>query len=374
MAIVMRLSPPAIGLLILVPFLCLLDLTAQSPPRRTTVSIARDAFHINGKPTYQGRKWQGHTIEGLLLNSRMVQATFDDLNPETRSNWIYPDTKSWDADRNTREFVAAMPEWRRRGLLAITVNLQGGSPQGYSKEQPWHNSAFTASGDLRPEYLSRLRRVLDRADDLGMVVIVGYFYFGQDERLRDESAVIAATDAATNWLLDQGYSNVLVEVNNECNIKSYDHAILREHRVHELIERVRRTERGGRRLLAGTSYGGGTVPLENVVRVSDFLLIHGNGVSNPDRIVEMVQQTRKVAGYRPMPILFNEDDHFDFDKPRNNFTSAVSAYASWGYFDYRMQNEGFDDGYQSMPVNWGISSPRKKAFFDQLRKITGVRD
>jgi hypothetical protein len=374
MAIGMRLSPPAIGLSILVPLLGALDLAAQNAARRTTVAIASDAFHINGKPTYQGRRWQGHTIEGLLFNSRMVQATFDDLNPETRSNWIYPDTKSWDADRNTREFVAAMPEWRRRGLLAITVNLQGGSPQGYSKEQPWHNSAFTASGDLRPEYLSRLRRVLDRADDLGMVVIVGYFYFGQDERLRDESAVIAATDAATNWLLDQGYSNVLVEVNNECNIKSYDHAILREHRVHELIERVRRTERGGRRLLAGTSYGGGTVPLENVVRVSDFLLIHGNGVSNPDRIVEMVQQTRKVAGYRPMPILFNEDDHFDFDKPRNNFTSAVSAYASWGYFDYRMQNEGFDDGYQSLPVNWGISSPRKKAFFDKLSEITGVRD
>jgi hypothetical protein len=373
-AIAMRLSSAAVGLLVLLPLLGVLDLTAQSAPRRTVVAIARDAFHINGTPTYQGRRWQGHMIEGLLLNSRMVQATFDDLNPETRSSWIYPDTKSWDADRNTREFIAAMPEWRRHGLLGVTVNLQGGSPQGYSKDQPWHNSAFTASGDLRPEYLSRLQRVLDRADDLGMVVIVGYFYFGQDERLRDESAVIAATDAATNWLLDQGYSNVLVEVNNECNIRSYDHAILREHRVHELIERVRRNERDGRRLLAGTSYGGGTVPLENVVRVSDFLLIHGNGVSNPDRIVEMVQQTRKVAGYRPMPILFNEDDHFDFDKPRNNFTSAVSAYASWGYFDYRMQNEGFHDGYQSVPVNWGISSPRKKAFFDQLSEITGERD
>ena len=370
----MRLGSTAIGLLILVPLLGAPDQTAQKTPRRTAVAIARDAFHINGKPTYQGRRWKGHTIEGLLFNSRMVQATFDDLNPETRGSWIYPDTKAWDADRNTREFIAAMPEWRRHGLLAITVNLQGGSPQGYSKDQPWHNSAFTASGALRPEYLSRLQRVLDRADDLGMVVIVGYFYFGQDERLRDESAVVAATEAATNWLLDQGYSNVLVEVNNECNIKSYDHAILREHRVHELIERVRRTERDGRRLLAGTSYGGGTVPLENVVRVSDFLLIHGNGVSNPDRIVEMVQQTRKVAGYRPMPILFNEDDHFDFDKPRNNFTSAIRAYASWGYFDYRMQNEGFHDGYQSVPVNWGISSPRKKAFFDQLSEITGARD
>jgi hypothetical protein len=350
-----------------------LSVTAQHAPRRTAVAIARDAFHINGKPTYQGRTWEGHKVEGLLLNSRMVQATFDDLNPETRNRWRYPDTQSWDADRNTREFIAAMPAWRRHGLLAVTVNLQGGSPQGYSKDQPWHNSAFTPSGDLRPEYLSRLERVLDAADELGMVVIVGYFYFGQDERLRDEAAVVAATDAATAWLLDKGFTNVLVEVDNECNVKSYDHAILREDRVHELIERVRRAERAGRRLLVGTSYGGGAVPLENVVRVSDFLLLHGNGVSRPDRIAEMVRLTRAVPGYRPMPILFNEDDHFDFDTPRNNFTTAVGAYASWGYFDYRMPNEGFDDGYQSVPVNWGITSPRKKAFFDLLRDITGAR-
>ncbi len=369
----MRLISAPIGL-VLVSLLGPPEPAFQTPVRKTAVAIAKDAFHINGTPTYQGRSWQGHRIEGLLFNSRMVQATFDDLNPATRGRWSYPDTTSWDADRNTREFIAAMPEWRRHGLLAITVNLQGGSPQGYSKDQPWHNSAFTSSGDLRPDYLARLERVLDRADDLGMVVIVGYFYFGQDERLRDESAVVAATDAATRWLLDKGYTNVLVEVNNECNIKAYDHAILRQDRVHELVDRVRRTERHGRRLLAGTSYGGGTVPLENVVRVSDFLLIHGNGVGNPDRIVEMVHQTRGVAGYRPMPILFNEDDHFDFDKPRNNFTAAAGAYASWGYFDYRMQNEGFQDGFQSVPVDWSISSPRKRAFFAKLREITGERD
>src|SRR5688500_14843684 len=120
-----------------------LSASVQINPRRTAVTIVGDAFHINGKPTYQGRSWQGHKVEGLLFNSRMVQATFDDLNPETRSRWSYPDTKSWDADRNTREFIAAMPAWRRHGLLGITVNLQGGSPQGYSQDQPWHNSAFT---------------------------------------------------------------------------------------------------------------------------------------------------------------------------------------------------------------------------------------
>ena len=139
---------------------------------QTRVSIVGDAFHINERPTYAGRTWNGKRIEGLLLNSRMVQATFDDLNPQTRERWAYPDTKVWDADRNVREFLAAMPEWRKHGLLGITVNLQGGSPQGYSKEQPWHNSGFTESGALRPEYVARMTRVLEKADELGMVVIV----------------------------------------------------------------------------------------------------------------------------------------------------------------------------------------------------------
>jgi len=355
-------------LLALIPFQSLFP-----AERQTTISIIGDGFHINGKPTYAGRTWQGHKIEGLLLNSRMVQATFDDLNPDTRDRWAYADTKTWDAERNVREFLAAMPQWRKNGLLAITINLQGGSPQGYSQDQPWHNSGFTPSGELRPEFVTRLERVLDKADELGMVVIVCYFYFGQDERLKDEAAVIAATDTLTSWLLENDYRNVLVEICNECNVKKYDHAILRADRVHELIERVRKTEKNGRRLLVGTSYGGGAIPKENVVRVSDFLLLHGNGVKDPKRIGEMVSATRKVPGYRPMPILFNEDDHFEFDQPENNFTAAIKAGASWGYFDYRMKGEKFADGYQSVPVDWGINSPRKKAFFQLLAEITGEK-
>jgi hypothetical protein len=347
---------------------------ADPPPvRKTEVEIRGDQFFINGEPTYKGRTWNGQKIEGLLMNSRMVQGIFDDLNPETVSRWAYPDTKRWYADRNTREFVAAMPEWRRHGLLAFTLNLQGGSPTGYSKDQPWHNSAFTADGSLRPAYLKRLETILDKADEQGMVVILGLFYFGQDERLKDEEAVKKGVDNALDWLFAKGYRNVLIEVNNECNVR-YDHAILRPDRVHELIEQVKGKSKGGRRFLAGTSYGGGTIPKENVVKSSDFLLLHGNGVKDPARIAAMVRQTRQVGGYHPMPILFNEDDHFDFDKPTNNFAAAIGEYASWGYFDYRMAGEGFDDGYQSVPVNWGISSMRKKAFFKLLSEITGDRE
>jgi hypothetical protein len=338
-------------------------------PSRTTVSIVGDEFHINGVPTYQGRSWKGHPIEGLLMNSRMVQGIFDDRNARTVTNWAYADTGKWDPERNTREFIAAMPHWRRHGLLAFTLNLQGGSPQGYSNDQPWHNSAIEADGSLRADYLGRLERILLRADELGMVVILGYFYFGQDERLKDEAAVLRAADAATHWLLDRGWRHVLVEINNECNVR-YDHEILQPRRVHELIDRVKRTTRAGQRLLVSTSYGGGAIPLENVVRSADFLLLHGNGVSDPARIARMVRQTRAVPGYTPKPVLFNEDDHFNFEKPVNNFTAAIGEHASWGFFDFRMKGEDFGDGYQSVPVDWGINSARKRGFFRLLAEIT----
>jgi hypothetical protein len=337
--------------------------------RKTAVSIQGDMFLINGTPAYAGRTWEGKKIEGLLLNSRMVQGLFDDLNPDTRSRWNYRDTGKWDAERNTREFLAAMPEWRKHGLLSFTINLQGGSPQGYSKDQPWNNSALTEDGGLRPEFMARLERILDKADELGMVPILGIFYFGQDQRVKDEAAVLRAVDGTVDWVFERGYRNVLIEVNNECNVAKYDHAILKPARVHELIERVKKRERDGRRLLVSTSYGGGAIPQENVVRSADFLLMHGNGVKDPKRIAEMVRKARAVPGYKPMPILFNEDDHFDFEKPENNMLAAIGEYASWGYFDPGKSD--YVDGYQCPPVNWGLNTERKKAFFTKVKEVTG---
>jgi hypothetical protein len=84
---------------------------------KTVVSIKGDQFLLNGQPTYKGRTWQGHKIEGLLMNSRMVQGIYDDTNAATAKRWAYKDTGKWDAERNVREFLAAMPEWRKHGCL-----------------------------------------------------------------------------------------------------------------------------------------------------------------------------------------------------------------------------------------------------------------
>jgi hypothetical protein len=203
-----------------------------------------------------------------------------------------------------------------------------------------------------------------------MVVILGYFYFGQDEHLADEAAVIRAVDNATHWVLERGYTNVIVEVNNECDIKAYDHAILRPHRVHELIAQVKRIKLDGRRLLVGTSYAGGSVPDDNVIAASDFVLLHGNGPNDPERIRAMIRATRGRTAWHAMPVIVNEDDHFDFEKPSNHCVAALELYASWGYFDPGKSD--YTEGYQCPPVNWTINTPRKRAFFDLVSEIAGV--
>jgi hypothetical protein len=76
------------------------------------------------------------------------------------------------------------------------VAVRGGSA---TSDQLWINSAFKPDGTLRPDYTLRLERILDRADELGMVPIVGYFYFGQDERLSNDAAVKRGAELATEW-------------------------------------------------------------------------------------------------------------------------------------------------------------------------------
>jgi hypothetical protein len=338
-----------------------------APPRHTEVSIRGEDFYINGQPTYVGRIWNGHRVEGLLLNARMVQGIFDDRNPQTVTRWNYPDDK-WDADRNTREFIAAMPDWRAHGLLAFTLNLQGGSPEGYSHGQPWINSAFNPDGSLRADYFARLKKILDRADELGMVVILGYFYQGQDRDLTNETAVIYAVDNATDWILDHGYRNVIVEINNECD-QHYVNEILQPQRVHELILRVQKKSRDGFHLLASTSYSG-PLPKLNVATNADFILVHGNGVQQPQRITDSIQKIRAMCE-KPKPIIFNEDDNYNFGQPTNNFFAAVNGHASWGFFDYRRKGENFNEGFQSVPADWTIGSDRKRAFFQLVSEITG---
>jgi hypothetical protein len=344
----------------------------------TIVSIANSGFATNGAPTYAGRTWKGHRIEGLLFNSRMANAIADDENPATRGAWAYADGE-WDAERNTREFISALPAYRAHGLLAVCLNLQGGSPQGYSWHQPWRIGGFAADGALKPGWAARLEKVIAACDRLGMVVVLGLFYGKQSGTLKDETAVKAAVTNTVDWLVERAATNVLIEIGNEVDLEGvFAHPIITAPRCHELIALAQK--RSQRRLLVSTSLLALDAPPAGILATADFLLPHGNRIHGPNGPMQpsphgirlQVANWRAAPGYRGQPIVYNEDDHFEFDKPDSHFTAAVESGASWGFFDYRMSRERYEDGFQSLPVDWTISSKRKRAFFGLLKEITGA--
>ena len=108
--------------------------------------------------------------------------------------------------------------------------MQGGSPLGYGNKG-WINSAYDQSGNLKPTYMNRLEMILDRADELGMVPILGLFYFGQDQLLTDDAAVKNAVNNTVSWILNKGYENVLIEIANECDNNGYDREIIKSKNI-----------------------------------------------------------------------------------------------------------------------------------------------
>jgi hypothetical protein len=359
----------------------------------TAVSIAGTEFHLDGMPTYRGRTFEGHKIEGMLFNVRAVQATFDDDSPETAGHWVYPDTGLWDPDRNTDELCAALPSWRDHGVMAFTVNFQGGGPM-YVPEiyHRYENNAFSTAGDLRPAYAERMSRVLACADGLGMVVIVGLFYWMQMLKMDGESSIWRAADQALGYLEGTGHQNVLVELANEIDVvvRRTPYDIFAADRVHEMIDRLRATHPG---LLYSTSGGGvnletgSGMPPPSLVEAVDFLLPHGNG-TRPPQLAAAIQAIQAMPAYRrnPKPIVINEDS-----PAVPNLDAAWRNGASWGYYDQGFEGQGDDpylpyqprprwndqpfeelSGFQTPPVNWTINTPLKRAFFERVAEVMGA--
>jgi hypothetical protein len=350
----------------------------------TQISIHGTDFYINGNPTYQGRYHKNRRIEGLLFNSRMVQAIFDDENPHTRHLWRYPDTQLWDPDRNTNEFCQSLPIYHQYGLLAVTVGLQGGGPI-YSPDiyTTYLNSTFGWDGTLKTPYLNRLYKVLRSADQIGMVVIINYFYGQQSRRFESEKAIKKATEGITAWILEKGFRNVLVDIFNEIQQGT---GLLQSRRIHELIDIVKSTSQNGNRLLVGTSiHPFNPYPPGQWSQIVDMFIPHGNN-SPGNKLREEIRAIKQSTLYqqKPKPILINEDS---IDTP--NLDIAVDEGASWGFYsqgfgshyrDFRWDWTFHDrekqieklSGYQTPPINWGINTDFKKMFFNRVKTITGI--
>lgn len=354
----------------------------------TVVGIRGSQFTINGQPTYtaaSGFPRAEPNLAGTLLNVRAVQAIFDDANyPGSGSRahpyhsntqgeifWDYPDGP-WDPERNVREFLAALPEWRSCGVLAFTVNLQGGGPPdgNYGERasmQPHYNSGFDPEGNLKPPYADRLRRVIEEADRLGMVVITGFFYQGSNERVKmapDERHVKEAIRQACLFLKKLPHRNILIEINNETSTRGYKHPMLQPDGIVDAVRLAQQTVE--HQIPVSMSWSGGIMPRgsrgDQALRAVDYVMFHTNG-ETPEEVHQTIQAMHRWAGY-DRPFLINEDGVSTF-----NLQAAVQEHVGWGYYDDGLDN--YRDGFQAPPVNWQINTPIKWLFFEQVARLTG---
>ena len=210
--------------------------------------------------------------------------------------------------------------------------------------------------------------VLEAADQAGMVVILGCFYGRQTPHLKDEAAVKRAVGAVVDLLAARGVSNALIEIGNEVDLPWFEHDIIQAPRGHELIELVRARSNG--RLKVSTSFSGGAVPSDNVIAAADYLLVHGNHVRSP----------RASAAWWPTPAparLSRPADRLQRGRPLRlrgqgqQFPLRARRLCQLGLLRLSAHFRAFSDGYQSLPVDWGINSLRKRAFFGYLKEVTG---
>ena len=320
---------------------------------KTTVSTAGEKILINDKLVYADIKNSNPNAHGLLMNARFIQGVFDDAADSGRfARW---GNSEWDATANTDRLIVALSEWYRYGLRGFTVGFQGGGPCFTTPNHTIDNNPFGTDGlTLNADYATRMDKLIQAADDAGMVVFVSYFYGEQAKRLKDGKAVRNAVTTASRFLKEGGYTNVIIEVANEMNIGPFAaHPIIQQPEGMATLLDLAREESGG--MLVGCSGGGGYRDQE-VAEASDVILIHGNGCTR-QRYYNMIQEVR--GWHLNRPIVCNEDS-----QALSQIEVAYKTKTSWGYYNNMTKQEP--------PADWGVTKGEDAFFAWRMAEGIGI--
>ena len=271
------------------------------------------------KRTYTGSQFRPEAA-GRLMNVRVAQAVVHD-------EWLTEE--AFDPEKNTERVISALDDYKKHGILSISVSLQGANaayertkhikrtrPYKLGPGKGMSMSAFEPDGSLKPRWMERTLRLARELDKRGMVLNLVYFYAYQDEVLRDPEAIDRATVTATDWLIANNVRNCVIEIANEYNGGDFDYGRYIERAMGHLIQlaKGRFVEKGAAfRLPVSASSNGEVKAGEEVMKVADgirdygdLVLTHGNHLS-PEVKRKRVKELVGNAGI-PGPIVINEDD------------------------------------------------------------------
>ena len=319
----------------------------------TVLSKKGEQFYINGRPVYDEIPGCPDSAKGLLMNARFIQGVFDDAADVSRFQRF---ARQFDPDRNTDALVDALPAWYAVGLRAFTVGFQGGGPCFTVANETIHNNPFGEDGTtIDPRYLSRMERLLQAADRIGMAVIVSLFYGSQTRFLKDDTAVLAAVKTAANWLRDKGFTNVIIEIANEHdNLPFRVHPILYTPAGVVQLINVAQRESGG--MLTGCSGTGGYFDA-SIAQASDVILIHGNDQSR-QKLWNLIRKAKAIKPERP--VVVNEDS-----QALSNMQVCLDEGVSWGYYNNLTKQEP--------PADWSITEGEDSFFARRVALAVGLK-
>lgn len=155
-------------------------MAASTGASEYTLSVQEDEIQLNGQPI---------KIIGLRCSNALI------------------------SDATTDQLIEHLDEFKSYGVNTVSVFFMGsrfGDVKGYRVD-----------ASLDPTYAARMSRIIEAADERGMIVLVGCLYWSTSrakEDLQGEWTQEDANRAVANtvrWLSDNDYRNVFVDVDNE---------------------------------------------------------------------------------------------------------------------------------------------------------------
>jgi hypothetical protein len=114
------------------------------------------------------------------------------------------------SDATADDLVAHLDEYKGYGINAVSVFFMGsrfGDVKGYNED-----------ATLSAGHAARMARVIEAADERGMVVLVGCLYWGNSRAKWESWTQKEANEAVANtarWLAENDYRNTFIDVDNE---------------------------------------------------------------------------------------------------------------------------------------------------------------
>ena len=148
------------------------------------LQASRYAFTVRGDKTYLNG--QDILVKGLRCSNALI------------------------SDRSAIELISNLDTFTSYGINTVSVYFMGsrfGDVKGYNED-----------GSLNPIYSARMARIIEAADERGMIVLVGCLYWGSSKAKWENWTQAEANAAVANtvrWLREHDYRNVFVDVDNE---------------------------------------------------------------------------------------------------------------------------------------------------------------